>query len=471
MGQEIIPVTSYGFHGRAPLLTTYRDIDSENVLEALAEIETDKMANLQQIEYLFKYVKGEQPILNRTKKTRKDINNKVIVNMALEIRDFRTSYFLGEPCQFVSRTDNSSKVNALNKAFQTKGKDAIDLQIASDVFTCGVGFRMLQPAFGEEVPFSFYRLDPRQTYVIRWNGYTKEPVMAVWEYIANPGDVTPSKIVYTKQNTIYINSVGTIVSVEPHAFAGIPIVEYRFNDERMSSFEPVMSMLETVNLLESNRTDSIEQFVQAYLKFKNCEVTEASFATFLEKGAIMIPPAANGQDSDVDLVSRELNQGYVQTAIDDLKAQIRSIVGLPSQSDGNTSDSSNNGASVVKNGWEKAETLAKMAQAFFIQSEFEFLDILLKLLKRGGDRTIGGLKMSDVAMAFNRRNYTDIQSKSQVLTTMLESNKIDPRDAYTACGLFTDPNAAYARGMAYYKSVQESETQPEPTEETNNIMR
>ena len=54
-------------------------------------------------------------------------------------------------------------------------------------------------------------------------------------------------------------------------------------------------------------------------------------------------------------------------------------------------------------------------------------------------------------MKFTRRNYDNIQSKSQVLVTMLQQPKIHPSLAFTHCGLFSDPESAYSMSNKYYE--------------------
>jgi hypothetical protein len=60
-------------------------------------------------------------------------------------------------------------------------------------------------------------------------------------------------------------------------------------------------------------------------------------------------------------------------------------------------------------------------------------------------------------VAFTRRNYEDIQTKSQVLITMLKEPKIDPHLAYIYCNMFPDPEAAYQDSMKYYDEYMKSQ--------------
>ena len=55
------------------------------------------------IDYLYNYYLGDQPILNRQKDIRPEINNKIVENHAMEIVDFKKGYVFGEPIQYVRR--------------------------------------------------------------------------------------------------------------------------------------------------------------------------------------------------------------------------------------------------------------------------------------------------------------------------------------------------------------------------------
>ena len=57
-------------------------------------------------------------------------------------------------------------------------------------------------------------------------------------------------------------------------------------------------------------------------------------------------------------------------------------------------------------------------------------------------------------MKFTRRNYEAIQSKSQVLISMLKEPKIHPQLAFQHSGMFSDSESAYTMSMKYYKEQQ-----------------
>jgi hypothetical protein len=88
----------------------------------------------------------------------------------------------------------------------------------------------------------------------------------------------------------------------------------------------------------------------------------------------------------------------------------------------------------------------------FKKSEKKMLKLVLRICRDLGDIN---LRLKDIDMKFTRRNYEAIQSKSQVLVSMLQQPKIHPILAFSHSGMFTDPESAYTMSMAYYEEEQE----------------
>ena len=278
-----------------------------------------------------------------------------------------------------------------------------------------------------------------------------KPILAGTEYKRN-GETEWA--LYTDRD-FYIVREGEIVSREPHAYWTIPIFEYPANHARIGAFEIVLPLLDCLNNIASNRMDGVEQEIQAFIKFINCEIDEAQFKALKEMGAIKVK-SVQGQNADVDVVKTELNQDQTQTLVNDVYQRILTICGMPNRN-GGTSTSDTGNAVIFRDGWETAESRAKDFEHTFKKSEKKMLKLVLRLMKE-----LAGveLKLSDIDMKFTRRNYENIQSKSQVLTTMLSNPKIHPKLAFEHCGMFSDAESAYKESEKYYEEVMR---QVEPT--------
>ena len=85
--------------GRTVIYSDAEEVTVNNVGEIINNAFTAHTINSSDIDYLYNYYKGNQPILSRLKKVREDINNKIVVNYAYEIVTFKTSYLIGDPVQ------------------------------------------------------------------------------------------------------------------------------------------------------------------------------------------------------------------------------------------------------------------------------------------------------------------------------------------------------------------------------------
>ena len=171
--------------GRMMLMTDAEVIDAANVVEELRKAFQFHAVNAAQIDYLYWYRRGKQPILDREKEIRPEICNKVVENHAEEIVTFKDGYLLGEPLQYVGRTKDQSltdKIMVLNSYMVVEDKAAKDLDLAEWFHTCGTSYRMILPkrtVFEDDAPFSVFTLDPRFTFVVYYNGLGNRPMMGV----------------------------------------------------------------------------------------------------------------------------------------------------------------------------------------------------------------------------------------------------------------------------------------------------
>lgn len=457
--------------GRRKIKVNADAIDRSNLISILGKVMPTHEQNSLECQHLYDVYRGKQSVLQRVKDVREEINNKILANHANEIVSFKVSYLLSEPIAYVSRwsSEITDKVALLNELMFLNNKAARDKEIADDFSICGHAYRMVLPNTVEgedEPPFCIYTLDPRTTFVVYSTGLGEKPLCAV-KYALKQYDDSPTGkdvvfSIYTPTTYFEVRNKKIILE-KAHSLGMIPIFEYVNNNARIGAFEVVETLLDAINTLTSNRVDATEQAVQALMVFINCEITSDDYDQMRKKGAVKIR-AVEGINSDIKLLCADFNQGDQQVLMDALYDEVLRITGMPSLSMGKTSDSSNNGAVIVRNGWYNAEARAKDTELLWREAEGNFLKLVLKLCRELG---VVDLKLSDITEKFTRRNYEDLQVRSQVLTTMLSNEKIAPRLAFAHCGMFVDSEEAYKESMEWYESHKES-VAPEETVNTDN---
>jgi len=435
--------------GRRKIFTDYAEITSANVVEVLNKTLYVHNENSRDIEYLYDYYRGIQPILNREKQVRSEINNRIVENRANEIVSFKVGYLMGEAVQYVNRSGDESvseAINTLNEFVFAEDKASKDKELAEWFTICGTAYRMVLPDpkdMKDESPFEIYTLDPRSTYVVYHTGLGEKPVMAV--KIITTVEHGTIYSVYTENE--YFEIVDNKISrYEPHTLGIIPIVEYPANTSRLGAFEIVLPLLDAINEIQSNRIDGIEQFIQAVLVLEGMDADADDVQKMKEDMMVLLPMGGKAS-----YLVQELNQTQTQTIVDYMYNTVLTICGMPSTADGNTADSSNNGAVILKNGWQGAEARAKDTELEFKKSEKQFLRLAIKIANTMRDMN---LKLSDIAIRFTRRNYENIMEKAQVLTMLLSTDKVHPKLAFEHSGMFIDPEVAYTISKEYYDLKQ-----------------
>lgn len=431
-------------------------ITDENIIEIIDKVMYTHSKNRKDIEYLWDYYRGKQPILERTKTVRPEICNQIVENRANEIVSFKVGYLCGEPIQYIGRNGSetvSQAISELNEMMFSENKATQDKRIVEWQAICGTAYRLILPdtrGSEDDAPFEMYTLDPRDTFVVYSNEVDGKPLMAVKYCTLDNGDYIYS--VYAPNHFWKIRNRDIEESMS-HALGMIPIIEYPANTARLGAIEIVIDLLDEINNIASNRMDGIEQFVQAFIKFVNCDISKEEYLEFLELGAIKVK-STDGQPADVDMVSDELNQSQTQITKDDAYQSILTICGMPNRN-GGSSTSDTGQAVLLRDGYTAAESRAKDSELMFKEAEQNALRLILRIIRdtRGLSEALYALKLKDIAMQFTRRNYENIQSKAQVLTQMLAQNKIHPRLAFAHCGMFTDPEDAYRVSEEYFKEV------------------
>ena len=464
-------------YGRRIITSDAYEITDANVVSEIEKAMTTHILNRSEIKYLWDYYRGKQPILRRKKDVRPEICNKIVENRANEIVSFKVGYLCGEPIQYVCRNgdENVSKaISILNEMMFGENKATQDKEIVEWQMICGTSYRLVLPdtPFEEDdAPFEMYTLDPHDTYVVYSNEVGNKPLMGVKYSTDEFGTSTFS--VYS-ENKFWKIRDGKILETKAHALGMIPIFEYPANNARLGSFEIVLPLLDAINKTASNRLDGVEQFVQAFIKFINCDISTDDFKELKELGAIKVK-SVDGANADVDVVTNELNQGQIQTLVDYMYQTVLTICGMPNRN-GGSSTSDTGSAVLLRDGWSLAESRAKDSELMFKRAEQNMLKLVLKICRdtAGTALEMSNLRLKDIALQFTRRNYEAIQSKSQVLVSMLQQSKIHPRLAFESSGLFIDPERAYSISMEYYdeqmsKFVKDDTNDDEETGDNEEI--
>ena len=480
-------------NGRQQIFSTTEKIDESNIILEISNVLEAHFRNLTDEEYLYWYRRGIQPVLQKKKLVREEINNKVLQNLATEIVTFKDGYFLSQPTFYVARKNNkslTSKVNKLNDYLYLSGKADADNDLVDWFHTVGLGVLYVESSSDEDAPVKTYALDPRQAFVVYSRRPGNEPLYGVNMVVA---ETMTYFDVFTK-DTIYHLEGGSaqspldktdrpswavpsmITGTEPNLLGEIPIIEYVYDRNRMGSFESVISLLDEVNMEQSRRSDSVESFVNSLLVFYNCQLGQDENGNDITPqmiraaGAIFLKSI--GQDkADLKEINSVLDQTQTQVYIDDLLTQIYTIAGVPFIGKGGGGTSGNVGSAYLIDGWQTADTFARNTEDLFKKSNRRFDKIFLKILET--KNLVKGIKVSDIDIKFTRNEMDNLLVKTQGALNLKQLG-LAPEIVLARSGVSIDPEGDIALSRKYidvaFGNTEEQQTSVETDSKDNDTL-
>ena len=450
---EII-TSGMGLYGRRRIYTNADVITEDNVLEEVNNALRTHMENLKEEEYLYWYRRGMQPILERTKQIREEICNKVTINNADMIVTFKDGYFLTKPATYISRKEDetiTNKVRELTEYVNLSGKYEVDNQVVDWFHTVGLGVLYVEPHNEEDIPFKTYCLDPRSACVAYSREPGNQPVMAIKIVISNKRikvDAITKDFFFRLEGKSLSNeeleygyapdvSMFNLryIEKEPNYVGEIPIVEYAYNKLRMGAFENVLSIMDEINLVQSNRIDGIEQFIQSLMILYNCDLDDGQTAAEIRKNGPIALKNSGENKADIKILNEQLDQSQTQVTLKDLYEQMLDKAGVPNSVHDGGSTSDTGSAVYLRNGWAVADTCARNTEDEFKQANAYFDAIVLAILKRkvGFD-----LNRSDFELKIVRNDLSNLLVKTQAAMNMKQLGYA-PALAFERSGLSNDP--------------------------------
>ena len=459
--------------GRKKIHTDEIAVTEKNIAAIVNDaMNGDHAVNRNQMEYLFKYERGLQPVVDRTKTIRPDICNIVIENHASEVVDFTVGYQAGNPINLVARSVNAElkhsdkRILKLNEMLAEENKQAKDIELFRNFHIAGIAYAMILPKDIQTgtSPFDLLILDPRNTFIVYSNDAYERPMVAVTYSVLKDGT---KRVTAYSNDFIYEFGAGADgstnkVNIVPNILRMIPIVEFSANSDYAGCFEKAIPLMDAINDINSNRVDDIEQFVQSILWLHNAELSEDAKDELKSGGGILqTKSVGNGADAKVVYLTQTLNQNETQTYVDYLYKQILQICGVPSRE---KSTGGNTGSAMyLSNGYEQAESRAKAMESMYSRSMLQVVELILRICKlsKNVDSDVKELETRYIDIEFSRDRTYDLASRTNALATLINIG-VEPLHAMRTVDLFNDVETVYHDSVDRIdKALFENESEPE----------
>lgn len=464
-------------YGRTLITADVTEITPENVIDVLDKAYTIHLGNRRMIKFLIEYEKGNQPIREREKKIRKDINVKVCDNLANEITNWRLSYKWGNTITFAQRADvdlngNNAKeddkaVTAFNEMLADEGFSSKCVEAFYPMETCGIGYIMvdIKKDYDGGAVFDIIPLDPMNTFIVRDNTVYHRPLMGVVYTVLENSDVIYTCL--TKDTRYEIRNRSKIENGEPidervwefgqrsgeaNPMKNVNIVEIQRSYDRMGCFERQISDMDALNILVSDFTNNVAQDTQALWWMNDAEFP-------VDKNGKQVAPVSGQwvQTSSGADKKPQIQPLVIETQYDGILANIkyrrdviRQKANVPVQA--SAGGGSTGTAMSMASGWETAETSAAMETEVSKIGIMEICRLCLVAIQESTDTPkdspLLNLRASDMKPSILRKKNYDMATKANTYATLVK-NGIHPRHAMLFVEAFPDTNLVYTDSEPY----------------------
>ena len=315
-------------------ITGKESLDTKDVVKLLQESEVFGSKYQKNEDYFY----GKHEILNRTFDDTSTPDQHVMCNIPKYIVQVRTGFFSSSPLALES----------LNEEFMDDIRDVLDYNDFKQTFNqldtyCSIfGHSFLVMYINDEGRLAFTAQNPKDWIYVRDNSLEQKPKFAIryyawWDDIANQQmyDIE----LYTKEEII--NYEGTPIDLKevgrrPHYFNGLPVIEFMENESRQGSYENVINLIDTYELMLSDTANTINYFSDCYLVLTGMQETNADDIAKMKNNRVLLVP----EGCEASFLTKNVEENYNENMLKRLQEQIFTIACTPLLSDSSFSSNS-----------------------------------------------------------------------------------------------------------------------------------
>ena len=315
-------------------ITGKEELSAKDVTRLLYESETFTNKYQKNEDYFY----GKHEILNRTFDDTSKPNNHVMCNIPKYIVQVRTGFFSSSPLSLES----------LNEEFMDDIRDVLDYNDFKQTFNqldtyCSIfGHSFLVMYLNDEGRIAFTAQNPKDWIYVRDNSLEQKPKFAI-RYYAWWDDVTNDQMydieLYTSEEIIHYE--GTPVDLREtgrkrHFFNGLPVIEFMENESRQGSYENVINLIDTYELMLSDTANTINYFSDCYLVLSGMQETTAEDISRMKNNRVLLVP----EGCEASFLVKNVDTNYNENMLKRLQEQIFTIACTPLLSDSSFSSNS-----------------------------------------------------------------------------------------------------------------------------------
>lgn len=393
---------------KPPKLMTFPK-DEPITVEVLTKFMEKHKLEVARYEYLKNMYRGIMSIDDEPTKDPWKPDNRLTVNFTKYIVDTFTGYFNGIPVK-KSHSDKEilSKLQEFDNLNDMEDEES---ELAKMACIYGRAFELLYQ--DEETRTNVIYNTPENIFMVYDDTIKQEPLFAV--RYGYDDDYKLYGEVYTKETTYALNgTMGFYNMTEqaPNPFDDLPVVEFYFNEERMSIFESVISLVNAFNKAISEKANDVDYFSDQYLAFLGAEVEEKDLKNIRSNRVINYYADGEGKNVDVKFLEKPDSDSQTENLLDRLTKLIFKTTMVANISD--ESFGSSSGVSLAY----KLQAMSNLALSF--QRKFQSsLNGRYKLFCELSTNVSNKDAWKDIEYTFTRNEPKDIKEQAETANILM----------------------------------------------------
>lgn len=364
------------------------------------------------LDLLDSYYRSNAPIMKRRKNDPTKSNNKLVTNYARYITTMSTGYFVGIPIQIRCKDENL--LDRLTAIFKYNDEPDLNTTLATNNSKYGYSYELHY--MDEQGRNRMAAVDPREIIYITDNTLNDEPTAAIRYFEIKDAVDDNKKIysieVYTKDSILYYSMDGdsvTLIDEQQHPFKDIPIIRYINNADETGDYEPVLTLIDAYDKIQSDTANDFEELTDSFLSVSGVTL-EPEQALKLKEMKVFNFPDANGK---VEFVTKSVNDSALENFKTRLDKDIHKNSYTPNMSDENFVGNSSGVSMAYK--LQGLEFLTGVKEQKFKKGLLRRVELLSNVLSIRANQQ---MNFTDVEFIFTRNNPKNLVEIVEMATDL-----------------------------------------------------
>ena len=442
---------------KPPKLMTFPK-DEPITVEVLTKFMEKHRLEVARYEYLKNMYLGIMAIDDEPAKDSWKPDNRLAVNFTKYIVDTFTGYFNGIPVK-KSHSDKEilSKLQEFDNLNDMEDEES---ELAKMACIYGRAFELLYQ--DEETQTNVVYNSPENMFMVYDDTVKQEPLFAVRYGVDE--DKKLHGEVYTLLETIKISGENDEISFGEktyNPYPDLPVVEFYFNEERMSIFESVISLVNAFNKAISEKANDVDYFSDQYLAFLGAAVEEEDLKNIRSNRVInYYGEGSEGKNVDVKFLEKPDSDSQTENLLDRLTKLIFQTTMVANISD--ESFGSSSGISLAY----KLQAMSNLALSF--QRKFQSsLNSRYKLYCELSTNVSNKEAWKDIEYTFTRNEPKDI--KEQAETASILAGITSQETALSVISVIPDVQAEMEKIKKEGSSIPMFDQDKQPSEKGTEV--